>query len=209
MDRANVLGTAVVSFVMAKPLMAMFVSFISGIIVAVLIGYFVIKIAIKIEYLILGLSMVFFVVCVFYSICGEPDMLLVEFLSFFSTIVFSWLLTKKSSKEEFKSEQAELAKRSYRHINFIESTANTACKLLENLGDDAPNDVIAPIRVSLNSIQTGIHTCKLDWFDMLSDEDKRNYGENEIPNLQPDVNKLNMNAGIQTDNNPVINQEDA
>lgn len=102
-------------------------------------------------------------------------------LNVFGSVVFSWLLTKKSSKIEFKEQEEELALRSFRHINYIESAANTAYKKIEKYLD-AENKLDSEAKLMLSSamdqikyIQGGINTCKMDWHDMLSDVEKQHY----------------------------------
>lgn len=102
-------------------------------------------------------------------------------INIFGSVVFSWLLTKKSSKIEFKEQEEELALRSFRHINYIDSAANTAYKKIEKYLETA-NDLNTDAQLILNSamdqikyIQGGISTCKMDWHDMLSDDEKEHY----------------------------------
>lgn len=106
-------------------------------------------------------------------------------LNVFSSIVFSWLLTKKTSIKDLK-EKEELALRSYRHINYIETAANTALCTIEEYASDHNEEINAETKLILSSakeqikyIQGGINTCKMDWFDLLSKEeqDKRIHGE--------------------------------
>ena len=117
-------------------------------------------------------------------------------INIFGSIVFSWLLTKKSSKIEFKEQEEELALRSFRHINYIDSAANTAYKKIERyLKDSEVLDTNA--RLILNSamdqikyIQGGISTCKMDWHDMLSVVEKEHY-----KNTSPDTGEEDEDYG--------------
>lgn len=68
---------------------------------------------------------------VYFSTIGKLEVFASVTVNIFGSIVFSWLLTKKSSKIEFKEQEEELALRSFRHINYIESAANTAYKKIE------------------------------------------------------------------------------
>lgn len=102
-------------------------------------------------------------------------------INIFGSVIFSWLLTKKSSKIEFKEQEEELALRSFRHINYIESAANTAYKKIEKYLD-AENKLDNETKLMLSSamdqikyIQGGINTCKMDWHDMLSEKEKAHY----------------------------------
>lgn len=102
-------------------------------------------------------------------------------INIFGSIVFSWLLTKKSSKVEFKEQEEELALRSYRHINYIDTAANTAYKKIEKYldeGEDLDTDsrlILQSAMDQIKYIQGGISTCKLDWYDMLSVIEKEHY----------------------------------
>lgn len=103
-------------------------------------------------------------------------------LNIFGSVVFSWLLTKKSSKIEFKEQEEELALRSFRHINYIESAANTAYKKIEQYVEKPEEELDISTKLMLSSamdqikyIQGGISTCKMDWHDMLSKEEKEHY----------------------------------
>lgn len=106
-------------------------------------------------------------------------------INIFGSVVFSWLLTKKSSKVEFKEQQEELALRSFRHINYIESAANTAYKKIENYLSEETNlepstkYMLDSAMNQIKYIQGGINTCKMDWHDMLSDKEKEHYKSEE------------------------------
>ena len=71
--------------------------------------------------------------------------------------------------------------RSFRHINYIESAANTAYKKIEQyLGSEVSLDNNAKLMLSsamdqIKYIQGGINTCKMDWHDMLSEKEKEHY----------------------------------
>lgn len=88
------------------------------------------------------------------SITGIEQNLAIVILNVFSSVVFSWLLTKKTSIKDFKY------------------------------------------------IQGGINTCKMDWFDLLSEEEQDNQKRSEHnPNDYGTVDTVIRNEEI--------NQEDA
>lgn len=130
----------------------------------------------------------------------------------FGSVIFSWLLTKKSSRLEFKRQEEELALRSFRHINYIESAANTAYKKIEQyLGANASLDSNAKLMPGsamdqIKYIQGGINTCKMDWHDMLSEEEKEHYKNtcNEGNQMDDEYGKVDV-VIAPTD----VNQEDA
>lgn len=127
-------------------------------------------------------------------------------INMFSGIIFSWLLTKKSSKCEFKNQEEELALKSYRHINYIESASNTAYKQLENFildsNDQSVKLILSRAMDQIMYIKGGINTCKMDWYDLLSDEEK--------VNKRPDEGRVDLYGEVvNVLSNSEINQEDA
>ena len=115
---------------------------IVALIVGVLVGYllgrirprnlplyeFLRKFYTNLDNFILMLSAVVVIGAIYFSSTGRLEEFSAIVINIFGSIVFSWLLTKKSSKVEFKEQEEELALKSYRHINYIESAANTAYK---------------------------------------------------------------------------------
>lgn len=118
---------------------------------------------------------------IYFSTIGKIETFASVAINIFGSVVFSWLLTRKSSKIEFKEQEEELALRSFRHINYIESAANTAYKKIEQyLESDIQLDESAKLMLNsamdqIKYIQGGISTCKMDWHDMLSDKEKEHY----------------------------------
>lgn len=142
------------------------------------------------------------------SVVGKLQEFATVTINIFGSVVFSWLLTKKSSKEEFKQEQEELALRSYRHINYIELASNTAYKKIDMyITNNKQLDSEAKLMLSssmdqIKYIQGGINTCKMDWYDMLSDTEKRHY-ENNV-NLPAEYGTIEVRIPDSS-----YNQEDA
>jgi len=169
----------------------MTVSALAGLILGFILGrirpknmnlyQFLRKIYINLDNFILLLSIL--VVCgsIYFSTIGKFEKFASIAINVFASVIFSWLLTKKSSKEEFKEQEQELALKSFRHINYIESAANTAYMKIGNyLSDDVELDEKAKLILSsamdqIKYIQGGINTCKMDWHDMLSAEEKEHY----------------------------------
>lgn len=83
------------------------------------------------NYVIMG-SLILLIFSIYFSTIGGDNAIAVVTLNIFSSVVFSWLLTKKTSIKDFKEKEEELALRSYRHINYIESAANTASGTIDN-----------------------------------------------------------------------------
>lgn len=130
-------------------------------------------------------------------------------INVFGTMIFSWLLTKKSAKKEFKEHEEETALKSYRHINYIDTAANTAYKEIESYIDGVTDVetklILGKALDHIKYVQGGISTCKLDWFDMLSEQDKGSFKEemeNEQNQEEFGVVRINI-SGMP------VNQEDA
>lgn len=141
---------------------------------------------------ILVLSAAVVIGAIYFSSTGRLEEFSTIVINIFGSIVFSWLLTKKSSKVEFKEQEEELALKSYRHINYIESAANTAYKKIENYLD-TESELSNETKLMLSSamdqikyIQGGINTCKMDWHDMLSDKEKQHYKNGYDANINLD-----------------------
>lgn len=139
------------------------------------------KIYINLDNFILLFSLFVVIGSIYFSTIGKLETFASVVINIFGSVVFSWLLTKKSSKVEFKEREEELALKSFRHINYIESAANTAYKKIEQyLDSEAELDNSTKLMLSsamdqIKYIQGGINTCKMDWHDMLSNEEKEHY----------------------------------
>ncbi len=139
------------------------------------------KLYINLDNFILVISALVVGMSIYLSTIGQLAMFATATINIFGSIVFSWLLTKKSSKIEFKEQEEELALRSYRHINYIDTAANTAYKKIERYleaGDDLDTDARLILQSAMDQIkyiQGGISTCKMDWHDMLSETEKEHY----------------------------------
>lgn len=82
------------------------------------------KIKLKnLDTLVIIMSFLVAVLCLFSSTVVSNSVVYTGILSFYSSFVFSWQLTKKSSKEDFKERQHEIAKNTHRHIQDIETAA--------------------------------------------------------------------------------------
>lgn len=199
---------------------------IVALIVGILVGYllgrirpkniplyaFLHKFYTNLDNFILMLSAVVVFGAIYFSSTDRLEKFSAIVINTFGSIIFSWLLTKKSSKVEFKEQEEELALRSYRHINYIETAANTAYKKIENYLD-IDNNLNSETKLMLSSamdqikyIQGGINTCKMDWYDMLSNKEKQHY-----KNAYDDSTMLDEEFGTVDIVMPDIeyNQEDA
>lgn len=140
------------------------------------------------NYIIIG-ALMLLIFSIGLSVTESNSALAIVILNVFSSVVFSWLLTKKTSIKDFKEKEEELALRSYRHINYIESAANTASGTIDKYASEHNNDINAETKLILSSakeqikyIQGGINTCKMDWYDLLSEEEQDKRNLRETPN---------------------------
>lgn len=140
------------------------------------------------NYIIIG-SLILLVFSIGLSISTADNSLAVVILNIFSSIIFSWLLTKKTSIKDFKEKEEELALRSYRHINYIESASNTASGIIGKYAsghDDKTSEetrlILSSAKEQIKYIQGGINTCKMDWFDLLSEVEQNKINHYEAQN---------------------------
>lgn len=159
-----------------------------------------------VDFLIILLSLLFLSLSIIISTFGLLEELATTAMTFFSSIIFSWLLTKENSKADLKAQEQELAKKSYRHINYLETAADTAGKTLDQYITSQDSKLTAEVRLVLSRamdqigyIQGGINTCKMDWADLLSKEDQRKLTKQENPE---DYGTTTVDASIP------LNQED-
>jgi membrane protein YdbS with pleckstrin-like domain len=81
------------------------------------------KIYINLDNFVLLFSALIVTGSIYFSTSGKMESFASVAINLFGSMVFSWLLTKKSSRVEFKQQEEELALRSFRHINYIDSAA--------------------------------------------------------------------------------------
>lgn len=166
------------------------------------------KIYTNLDNFILLSSVVVVCISIYLSSIGKLEAFATSTINIFGSIVFSWLLTKKSAEIDFKKREEELALRSYRYINNIESSAKTACKTIETYIGDKELDENVRLMLSramdqIKYIQGGINTSKQDWYDMLSTEEKKRHKEQGMGDEEK-YGKVDMEL-----NEMEYNQEDA
>ncbi len=118
-------------------------------------------------------------------------------ITIFSSIIFSWLLTKVTSKQEWEEQEQKLALRSYRHIDYIESASKTAKQIINQyiVGESAPKItdeqklILSDAMDYIGYIQGGIRTCKMDWYDLMSEEEKAHCSQRGVANQTIDMNQ--------------------
>lgn len=170
-----------------------------AVVFGVILGYFCFRkiSSFSLEKFIMIISGVVMLGAIFCETVGVLEEFSAAVITVFSSIIFSWLLTKSSNKEEWQQQEQELALRSYRHIDYIETASKTASRMIEqyiereDLGGEEKL-ILSRAMDYIGYIQGGINTCKLDWVDLMSDEKKQDY-------LHKDP----------LDPNLIVNQEDA
>lgn len=170
-----------------------FVGLILCIIIFFIISYFSKKISGNIEEGVMKFSFFIAIFCLVASILFKEVDKSVNILSFFCSFIFSWLLTKKSSKEEFKERQQEIAKTSYRHIGDVKKTTLvTRNRLLElkTKGEMSRSDIDG-ILDDIDIILQCIATNEEDWEDMVSED----YLKQMKKDKDPEDEEENENEG--------------
>lgn len=150
-----------------------------ALIIGIIIGYIVPKWArekkIKLknlDTLVIIISFLVAVLCLFSSTAVSNSVVYTGILSFYSSFVFSWQLTKKSSIEDFKLRQHEIAKNTHRHIQDIETAALVTKERLSDIlkQEKIEKKDIEGLQDDIVIILTGIRTNEGDWEDMMDEE---------------------------------------
>lgn len=175
--------------------------FIAALILAVICGVIIGALACRkgdktrsLDKVILVIAAVITIAAAFCATFGYLERFSSVVITAFSSVVFSWLMTKSSNKEERREQEQELAIRSYRHINYIETASKTASKMIieyiEGEKKDKLNEeeklILSRAMDYIGYIQGGINTCKLDWVDLMSPEKQKDYLLEEDPAAQAD-----------------------
>lgn len=100
-------------------------------------------------------------------------------LNIFTTLVFSWLLTKKSSEMEFKKQQERLAKLSHRHLCGVEASILSLGQSIKDYDGYDDNEFLQGLSGRIEDVQNGIQSNEADWEDMLSEEYKKELKKNQ------------------------------
>lgn len=156
--------------------------------VGCLIGYIIAKItkgkkALEhLEDFIMSLSGVIFILVTVLDACNIAQSVSASFLGVFSTIIFSWLLTKKSSEIQFKKEEEKIAKLSHRRIQDIEKAVLGMQQYIQDMKEEkevSTKEILSNIDARIEQIKNETLSAKEDWNDLLSDEYKKELHEKE------------------------------
>lgn len=136
------------------------------------------------ENFIMLLAIAVFGVSIYVSVKSENVNISNICLSFLSTVVISWIMTKKSSRGDFEKEQQKLAKVSFRHLGDVEKTA---LRLEQSIKDQihsykgkkgsnlSAEEVVSFLKVldsRIDDLKDRIKSTNQDWFDLLAKEEQ-------------------------------------
>lgn len=144
----------------------------------------------KIDQSILIVSVLLALLCLGFGIFNQST-ISIEILSFYSTFIFSWLLTKYSSKKEYIERQNDIAKSTYRHITDIRTAALVTKRRLEAIRKKttiSKSDVDG-ILDNLETIMSCINTNEADWMDMLSPDYLKKLQRQKDPEENKETNE--------------------
>lgn len=160
-------------------------------IVGILIGYLlktliekgIKKTVRKLDNMVLLFSFVGAVFCLFINLFLGKENVSIQLLSFYTSFIFAWLLTKKSSKEEFQNTQHKVAKNTFRHIEDVEIATLITRDRLYEIKDkkDISEKDMEGILDNVEIILTGIRSNKADWMEMLKPSYVRKVKDGEDP----------------------------
>lgn len=123
----------------------------------------------KLDNIVLLFSFIGAVFCLYVDMFLGKEDISIQLLSFYTSFIFAWLLTKKSAKEEFKATQHKVAKNTYRHIEDVETAALKTMDRLYDIKDNKQYSMeeLDGILDNVEIILTGIRSNKKDWMEML------------------------------------------
>lgn len=153
------------------------ISCIVGIVIGIVIGYFSYsllkkgakKTIRKLDNMVLLFSLIGAVFCLFVNLFLGKENVSIQLLSFYTSFIFAWLLTKKSSKEEFVNLQHEVTKNTFRHIEVVETAVLVTRDRVYEIKDKKYiiDEDMEGILDNIEIILTGIRSNKEDWMEML------------------------------------------
>lgn len=152
------------------------------------------------EKFIMVLSGIFVVCAVIFQTIGMMEPFSSIVTTIFTSVIFSWLLTRVSGKKEWQEREQELALRSYRHIDYIESASKTAEQTINQyISGDKTDEIDAKQKLILSNamdyigyIRGGIKTCKMDWYDLMSQEGQSKFSPTEAADQIVNVSDLDI-----------------
>lgn len=140
----------------------------------------------KLDNMVLLFSLIGAIFCLFVNLFLGKENVSIQLLSFYTSFIFAWLLTKKSSKEEFENTQHKVAKNTFRHIEDVETAALVTRDRVYAIMDknDTSEEDMAGILDNIEIILTGIRSNKEDWMEMLKPSYVRKLKADEDPEVR-------------------------
>lgn len=151
------------------------------------------KMVAKLDDFVLFLAALFLLISIILDFFHITDGTATLMLNVFTTLVFSWLLTKKSSEMEFKKQQERLAKLSHRHLCGVEASILSLGQSIKDYDGYDDDEFLQGLSGRIEDVQNGIQSNEADWEDMLSAEYREELKENRLI--------------IETQKNEELNQE--
>lgn len=157
----------------------------------------------NLEDVILVMSGMIFIVATILDVTNLIKGISLGFLNIFATVIFSWLLTKKSSEFTFKKEQEKLAKLSHRHLGDVEKAIlGLEQSIIDFKNTNQKEEInyqfqclIHSLNGRIEAIKNGILSNKEDWYDMLSKEYRNEMEHKTDPEAEqvspPDMSDFN------------------
>lgn len=112
-------------------------------------------------------------------------------LSFLSTVIVSWLISNMTNEKETKKKQEGLAKVSHRHLGDVEKSALSIEQYIkdftydfvngQNLSHDAILLFLKALDSRMDDLKDRITSTNRDWYDLLSEADKKEIKDAEDP----------------------------
>lgn len=137
------------------------------------------KMVAKLDDFVLFMAALFLLISIILDFFGITDGTATLMLNVFTTLVFSWLLTKKSSEMEFKKQQEGLAKLSHRHLLDVETSLLSLGLIIKENETFDNNEFLQGLLGRLEDVQNGIKSNEADWEDMLSEEYRKGLKKNQ------------------------------
>lgn len=183
--------------------------FIFGLVLGVVIVLFFKyrKIIGRLENAVLFISFIIALLCLVICLIGKETEGSIQVLGFYTSFVFSWLLTKKSSVDEYKKTQHKVARNTFRHIRDVETATLYTRERLYTLKekDQIAKEDINGIIDNVAFILAGIRSSEEDWKDMLK-KSYRQKIENEIDPETDVFNKIQLQEKRHKDKQSTILQ---
>lgn len=142
--------------------------------------------------IIFAISIIVFIGSTALGCLGIANAFCVTSLNVFATLIFSWILTKKSSDSTLKATLAETAKKSRRYIDSTRAIIVDAkveientLKAISNIEDDREKsqkllDSLLTVQANVKDMEHGIQSCIKDWEDMMDEKEVKTFHDEGV-----------------------------